>query len=80
MGRRKQPPDYAAARRALSQHVHRHHNGATGLGTLSNRLDQHETMHLSGRDLGHHHEPCGEGETDIQLAFRLLKEAEGQHG
>lgn len=79
MGRRKQPPGYAAARRALSQHVYYHHDGATGLGTLANRLDQHEAMHLAAK-LDHRHDPCGDGETDIEMAFRLLKEAREQHG
>lgn len=79
MGRHKQPPDYYAARRALSRHVYLHHGGVTGRGTLSNRLDQHEAMHLTG-EADHRHEPCGDGEADTELAFRLLKEAEGQHG
>jgi hypothetical protein len=81
---RKQPPEYAEARKALSRHLFRHHAGATGEGMLSNRMDQHEELHRVairiGLELGHKHEPCGEREGDIELAFRVLKEGEQQHG
>lgn len=80
MGRRKQPPEYFAARTALARHMFHHHAQATGEGTLTNRLDQHEEIHVVAMrlrvDLGHVHQPCDEGETDIELAFRMLEEGE----
>lgn len=83
MGRRKQPPEYFEARQALNKHLHRHH-GTTGLGMLASRLDIHEDLHAvarrRGEDVGHKHEPCDDGETDIQLAWRMLREGEEQLG
>ena len=77
MGRRKQPPEYADARRALNQHLYRHHGGMTGRGMLARRLDLHEEMHRTERaHASHSHEPCGDGETDIQIALRVLREGE----
>jgi hypothetical protein len=79
MGRRKQSPEYPRARRALAQHLHRHHGGITGRGMLDKRLDLHEELHLkerAGNCETHSHEPCGDGETDIQIAFRVLREGE----
>lgn len=79
---RKQPPEYFPARRALSQHLYHHHAGTTGEGMLKNRLDQHEEIHIVARrvglDLGHVHEPCEEGETDIEIAWRMLREGQEQ--
>lgn len=47
---------------------------------LADRLWQHEELHEVARrvgvDVGHTHEPCWEKESDIELAFRLLKEGE----
>lgn len=83
MGRRKQPPEYFEARRALNQHLYRHH-GTTGLGTLSDRLDTHEDLHIVarriGQEVGHSHKLFGEGETDIEIAWRVLHEGEEQCG
>jgi hypothetical protein len=83
MGRAKQPPEYSEARRALSQHLYRHHGGVTGRGMLARRLDFHEEIHLRerrGRAETHSHDPCGEGETDIQIALRVLREGENGQG
>lgn len=84
MGRRQQPPEYFEARSALNRHLYRHHCGVTGEGMLPRRLDQHEELHIVasrvGVDLGHTHEPCGDGESDIELALRLLREGEEQYG
>jgi hypothetical protein len=81
MGRRKQPPEYFEARSALGRHLHRHHGGITARGMLAQRLDFHEELHQKekrGNAEGHCHEPCGDGETDIQIALRALRE--GEHG
>jgi hypothetical protein len=83
VGRKKQPPEYFEARRALNQHLYRHH-GTTGLGTLANRLDTHEELHVvfqrRGVEVGHSHKPCGENETDVELAWRMLNEGAEQCG
>lgn len=79
MGRRKQPPEYATARRALNQHLYRHHGGITGRGMLEQRLDMHEELHHKerrGNAETHSHALCGDGETDIQIALRVLREGE----
>lgn len=79
MGRRKQPPEYARARRALNQHLYRHHGGITGRGMLAQRLDMHEELHRverAGNAEKHSHDPCEDGETDIQIALRVLREGE----
>jgi hypothetical protein len=79
VGRRKQPPGYAAARTALAQHLHRHHGGITGRGMLAQRLDMHEELHRVERVGGaetHSHDYCGDGETDIQIAMRVLREGD----
>lgn len=82
MGRRKQPPEYFEARRAINQHLYRHH-GTTGLGALSDRIEIHEEIHAVGDRIGrpaeHTHEPW-DGETEVELAFRLLREGEEQDG
>lgn len=83
MGRKKQPPEYFEARRALARHLFRHHGRTGASGTLSDRLDVHEELHIvaarRGVTYGHDHEPW-DGETDSELALRLLKEGEDQHG
>lgn len=84
MGRNKQPPEYYEARRALARHFYRHHGRTRGLGTLADRLDIHEELHAvaerQGYTYGHDHEVLREGETDIELALRVLEEGERQHG
>lgn len=76
--------DYKAARRALSQHLHLHHHGATGSGRLENRLEEHATIHFlldqRGLSAGHKHEMLGEGETLQEMAHRVLAEGDEQHG
>lgn len=83
MPRPKQPPEYFEARRAINRHLHRHH-GTTGTGMLSDRLDIHEQLHIVakrlGHDTGHVHEPCADGEDDVALAWRVLKEGTAFHG
>lgn len=73
---------YAAARRALAQHLFRHHDRSWARGTLSQRLDQHDTAHWEaaarGAPLAHRHAPLGEQETLEQVAHRYL--TEGTHG
>lgn len=69
-------------RQALNRHVHRHHDGATLRGTLQERFTQHDDLHYAARrkgvDLGHIHEPYQDGESDLQMAQRLLAEGEAQ--
>lgn len=77
MGRHKQPPGYAEARSAINRHFYHHHGGITGRGMLAQRLDFHEELHrVEGTLASHRHEPCGDGETDIQLALRVLREGD----
>jgi hypothetical protein len=76
----KQPPEYFEARRALNQHLHRHHEGAAGSGMLGERFELHDELHILakrlGRELSHSHSEYPEGETDLAAALRLLKEGE----
>lgn len=75
-------PSYADARRAINQHLHRHHHGETGGGTLSERLSRHDDLHFlfdgRGVALTHSHAPFDEEETSEALALRYL--AEGNRG
>lgn len=70
-------------RRALNQHLHRHHAGSTVRGTLVERFTAHDELHWqareSGTDLRHTHQPYQDGETDLQMAQRLLAEGEAGH-
>lgn len=76
----KQPLEYFEARRALNQHLHRHHEGAMCSGTLEERFIQHDELHIVARRLGiqlsHSHSEYPENETDKAAALRLLKEGE----
>lgn len=80
MPRPKQPPEYFEARKALNQHLHRHHAGALGSGTLEERFIQHDELHIVARrlgiPLGHEHSEYPENETDKAAALRLFKEGE----
>lgn len=81
MGRHKQPTGYPEARTALAQHLYYHHGGMTGRGMLAQRLDLHEDLHrVEGQLASHLHEPCEDGEQDIELARRVLEEGEEQTG
>lgn len=65
-------------KRALNQHLHRHHGGPQTQGNLTERLAQHDELHWWARknevDLNHTHAPYQDGETDTQMAQRLLAE------
>ena len=67
-------------RRALNQHLHRHHGGAVLKGTFQERLAAHDDLHWQAtqrlRPLDHQHQPYQDGETDLQMAQRLLAEGE----
>ena len=67
-------------RRALNQHMHRHHPGATVRGTLEERFAQHDDLHWEAlqklEPLPHSHRPYQDGESDLQMAQRLLAEGE----
>lgn len=81
----KKPPEYFEARRAINQHLFRHHNGALGEGMLAQRLDMHEKLHdfcrERGIEAGHDHsEMWLEGEKDTDVARRMLAEGVAQHG
>lgn len=73
-------PDYHEARRALAQHMHRHHHGGYVVGTLLERIAQHDELHwqLAQRaiDPGHRHAVLGDEETVMQAAHRYLKEGD----
>jgi len=84
LARPRKPPGYQEARKALAQHLWRHHGQATGSGELHERIEQHAELHLlckrNGLPVGHTHEPYPEGETDIETAHRLYQDGESQHG
>jgi len=77
--RRRAPlPGYAEARTALAQHLHRHHDGAYGQGTLAERVSQHDDLHFlrtsQGKAVSHQHAMLGDNETMIDVAHRYLRE------
>jgi len=78
----KTRPSYEG-KRALNQHLHRHHGGPQVSGDLAERLAMHDELHWWARkndvNLGHTHEPYQEGETDNQMAARLLADGTAQH-
>lgn len=80
MPRPKQPPEYFEARRALNQHLHRHHAGSFGSGELGDRFEQHDEMHMTAKrleiPLSHSHSEYPENESDLAAALRLLQEGE----
>lgn len=68
-------------KKALNQHLHRHHPGVQLQGDLQRRLEQHDDLHWRARKggyeqdaLGHTHLPYQDGETDNEMAQRLLDE------
>lgn len=72
-------------KRALNQHMHRHHHGVQLRGTLEQRLVQHDDLHFGAttggeevHELTHTHAPYQEGETDEQMAQRFLGEGAAQ--
>jgi hypothetical protein len=71
-------PNYYAARTALAKHMHRHHQGAYGTGTLAERIEQHDDLHwhCTQRDipLRHQHAELGDDETMIDVAHRYFRE------
>jgi hypothetical protein len=73
-------PSYAEARRALNQHLHRHHKTDVGRGTLAERLGYHHDLHWAfhkrGIPLGHEHRGLLEEETTEEVACRYLLEGE----
>lgn len=79
---RKDRPSHPG-RQALSQHLHRHHGGPQVRGDLTERLAMHDELHWWARqndtDLGHTHLPYQEGETDNEMAARMLADGTAQH-
>lgn len=73
-------PDYHEARRALSRHMHRHHAGGYAVGTLAERLAQHDDLHWHlaehGVVVGHAHAPLDDDETLLHAAHRYLEEGD----
>jgi hypothetical protein len=70
--------DSYPGRQALNQHLYRHHDNAKLKGDLVTRLTAHDELHWQARqegtDLGHTHLPYQEGETDNDMARRMLAE------
>ena len=68
------------SRRAINQHVYRHHGRLTLRGTTEQRLSAHDDLHWeakkNGVDLGHVHLPYQDGEDELGMARRLLQEGE----
>jgi hypothetical protein len=68
--------DCYPGRQALNQHLHRHHGGLTLSGDVPTRLAAHDELHWearqAGTDLGHTHLPYQDGETDNDMARRML--------
>lgn len=66
------------AKQAINKHLYRHHGGQGAPGTALERMQHHDDLHWSARqagvDLGHTHLPYQDGETDEQMAERLLAE------
>lgn len=77
-GKPRQQRESYEGKRALNQHLHRHHGGPRMSGDLQERLAQHDELHWWARktnvDLGHTHLPYQDGETQITMAQRLLAE------
>lgn len=77
-GRVRERKGVTPARQAINRHLYRHHEGATGKGSAEQRMALHDDLHWearqAGTDLGHQHLPYQEGETDEQMAQRLLAE------
>lgn len=75
--------DSYTGRQALNQHLHRHHGGHKVSGDLPERLAQHDELHWwahkNDKDLGHTHLPYQEGETDNDMARRMLVEGTAAH-
>ena len=71
-------PEYYAARRALAQHMHRHHEQGWCDGTLAARISQHDDLHFllkqRGKEATHTHAELAEGETLLAVAHRYLRE------
>lgn len=80
----KQPRDRESfpGKRALNQHFHLHHDRYRGRGDLIQRLEAHDELHWraaqEGVDLGHTHLPYQEGETDNEMAARMLADGMAQ--
>ena len=70
-------------KRAINQHMYRHHEHTLGKGTLEDRLQLHDDMHWqakrNGEDLGHQHLAYQDGESTNEMAQRLLAEGTEQH-
>jgi hypothetical protein len=71
----KDRPSYTG-RQLLNQHLHRHHGGHKVSGDLGERLAQHDELHWWDRQqkglIGHTHLPYQEGESDNEMAARML--------
>jgi hypothetical protein len=78
----KRPRSYFVARREINVHLFRRHGGQMGGGTLADKLDHHERLHLEakqkGIETGHVHEDYPTGECDEEAARRLFLEGEGE--
>jgi len=72
---RKNRPSYEG-KRAINQHLHHHHDGVLGQGTVEERLVMHDDLHFdagkAGTPLGHAHEGYQEGESINDIARRML--------
>jgi hypothetical protein len=70
-------------RRALNQHLHRHHDGLRLGGTFLERATAHDELHWQakreGVNLGHEHAPYQDGETDLEMAQRYLADGEASN-
>lgn len=62
-------------RRALNQHLHRHHGGITLAGSTEDRFAHHDDLHWQG-GASHRHAPYQDGESRRVMAERFLREGE----
>lgn len=80
---RRQRPS-SLGRTALNRHLHHHHGGPRVSGDLAERMEQHDELHWQARkqgvELGHEHLPYQDGESDNEMACRLLTEGNTGHG
>jgi hypothetical protein len=77
-GKPRQGRPSQEGKKAVTQHLWRHHDKTSFFGDRDMRMAAHDDLHFfakeNGRDLGHTHLPLQEGESLNEVARRYLAE------